>query len=305
MGIRVLMYEVDNRQLITTVPFPVGVDRVHKRIVENSVVDVYMKEVIRSESEVAGAPLSWIRLVISKLALNRFYQNLASPISRILVILPGERKEEIAEHFGSILGWGEAQRHEFIERVASSSPALSEGKFAPDTYIVARGAHPDETASRVLTSFATGVLSRYSTSTEEQVPLKDAITIASLLEREGSNFEDMRYISGIIWNRLFNGMRLQIDATLQYAKGSRVDQPWWPSVIPADKRIVSVFNTYTNNGLPPAPIANPSVDAIIAALNPRDTECMFYFHDTDSAFHCSVTYAEHVAGLKHYYGQGR
>ena len=100
-------------------------------------------------------------------------------------------------------------------------------------------------------------------------------------------------------------MRLQIDATLQYAKGSKPSEPWWPGVRPADKFIASVYNTYENSGLPPAPIANPSLDAILAALNPTKTDCMYYFHDRQAEFHCSPTYEEHVELLKQYYGQGK
>ena len=139
----------------------------------------------------------------------------------------------------------------------------------------------------------------------EKVPLEDALAIASLLEREAYDFEDMRYISGIIWNRLFADMKLQLDATLQYAKGTKSPSSWWPRVVPADKYIVSPYNTYAHEGLPPTPIANPSIDAIVAALNPRKTNCMFYFHDRQSNFHCAETYEEHVELLKQHYGRGR
>ena len=115
----------------------------------------------------------------------------------------------------------------------------------------------------------------------------------------------MRDISGIIWNRLFINMPLQLDASLQYAKGTDSKTSWWPQVRPADKYIESDFNTYANKGLPPAPISNPSLDAIIAALNPKKTECMYYFHDQRGGFHCNETYEEHVAALKRIYGQGR
>jgi UPF0755 protein len=125
----------------------------------------------------------------------------------------------------------------------------------------------------------------------------------------------MRIISGIIWNRLFNNMNLQIDATLQYAKASEPDGKtsqrgevagnWWPAVLPKDKYIKSPYNTYENPGLPPGPIATPSVAAVLAALNPVPTSCLYYFHDANGVFHCSDTYVEHVALLKEYYGQGK
>ena len=114
----------------------------------------------------------------------------------------------------------------------------------------------------------------------------------------------MRMISGIIWNRLFINMNLQIDATLQYAK-AETTKSWWPPVVPKDKYISSKYNTYAHKGLPPGPIASPSIAAVIAALNPKPTDCVFYFHDKRGQFHCSADYKGHVRLLKQYYGQGK
>jgi UPF0755 protein len=103
-------------------------------------------------------------------------------------------------------------------------------------------------------------------------------------------------------------MPLQIDATLQYAKANATTGKtgiWWPQVVPKDKYIKSAYNTYMNGGLPPGPIANPSIASVVAALNPKKTDCLFYFHDQNGNFHCTKTYTEHVALLKKYYGQGK
>lgn len=286
-------------------PFPVGVDPARKMIVESAEADAYFARYVEKDSPAENPRTGWIWQLLSKLALNPVYQNIASPGGRILVILPGERREEVAEHFGKILGWDRDERREFMALVASTTPELIEGKFSPHTYTAVRGASPGEAAALVIERFEKDTLARYPSETAEIVPLAGALTIASLLEREGRDFEDMRHISGIIWNRLFADMKLQLDATLQYAKGSRSDHPWWPRVVPADKQIASAYNTYKHEGLPPAPIANPSLDAMIAALNPKATDCMFYFHDKDEGFHCTKTYEEHVALLKQYYGRGK
>ena len=161
-------------------------------------------------------------------------------------------------------------------------------------------------AQLLLDEFSSEIIDRYDTQVEEQVPLETALTIASLLEREAYAFADMRIISGIIWNRLFIDMPLQLDASLQYVKGSLpTESNWWPVVKPADKYLKSPFNTYQTAGLPPTPIANPSLEAIVAALNPKTTDCLFYFHDDDGTFYCTETYEEHVALLQKMYGQGR
>lgn len=284
--------------------FPIGVDSFKETITENPKVDVYFDTHI-SKSAANSRHVSWLSRAIGKFAQHEWYQNLASPVSRILVIEPGERKEQVADNFGDILKWSIADRDAFITKIASSSPELTEGKFFPGHYVADKNATPDDVANMLIEHFDTNVASHYSSDISKLVPFKDAMTIASLLEREAYDFEDMRYISGVIWNRLFTGMNLQIDASLQYAKVTNTNDTWWLPVYPKDKYINSPFNTYKNAGLPPAPIASPSVEAILAALNPKSTNCMFYFHDSDGGFHCTETYEEHVALLKEYYGRGK
>jgi UPF0755 protein len=212
----------------------------------------------------------------------------------------------VTNAFANVLGWNKKQKQEFMVAAPNSLLQLSEGSFAPGVYPVAVGTAPKEARIIVSDRFYKDVLSHYGTTTLSIVPLNQALTIASLIEREKGGNDDMRIISGIIWNRLFIGMNLQIDATLQYAKANSVaTKSWWPGVAPGDQFRKSPYNTYLHKGLPPSPIANPSVASILAALNPRETSCMFYFHDARGGFHCTDTYAEHVALLKKYYGRGK
>ncbi len=289
----------------TQIQFPVSVNPIKEEIFENTSVDTFLTNHISERKDPTSAHVSWLGRALGKLALHNWYQNLASLTSRMLVIESGERKEQVADHFTKILGWNESERNEFLTQVIDAVPQIEEGTFFPGTYVVEKGATPSEVATLIMDRFEAEVLARYGDDVEALVPLKDTLTIASLLEREAYDFEDMRHISGVIWNRLFIDMKLQIDATLQYAKGSKPTEPWWPKVVPADKYLASVFNTYKNPGLPPAPIANPSLEAILAALNPRKTDCMYYFHDKNSQFHCAETYEEHVRLLKEYYGRGK
>lgn len=297
--------ELPIEEVYDTRQFPVGINIERKEITENPAVETYFDEHIALKSTPTAMHTNWFSRTLGKLALMNWYQNLASLSSRVLVIQSGERKEQVADHFAKILGWDSVEKKTFLAGIENAEPELPDGKFFPGTYTAAREASPEEVIPLITGRFNDEVLSRYSDDVAAMVPLNDALTIASLLEREAYDFEDMRLISGVIWNRLFIDMNLQIDATLQYAKGSKPNQPWWPRVIPNDKYIASVYNTYKNSGLPPAPIANPSLDSILAALNPRKTDCMFYFHDKQAGFHCSKTYAEHVASLKQYYGQGK
>lgn len=288
---------------ITT--FPVSVDVNRKRIEEDPKLVTFLEIYNIVPAESSAHHVSLFKRVFTTLAQLDWYQNLASVSERVVVVYPGDRKEQVAHKFAKILKWDTAEREHFFAYMASTSPGLSEGNFYPGEYVVPRTADARMVAETITARFGEEILNRYDAGVAARVSLSDALIIASLLEREAYDFSDMRVISGVIWNRLFADMRLQLDATLQYAKGSSSNQPWWPQVVPADKYIASPYNTYKHLGLPPGPIANPSFEAVLAALNPEKTDCMFYFHDAESQFHCTPTYTEHVALLKKYYGQGK
>lgn len=285
-------------------PFPVGVDPSNKRIVEDPSVNSYLTEHLAHDID-RPSRLTWLGRIRQELTRNPWLQNLAAPLTRVVVIWPGDRREQAANNFGKILGWNEAQEDELIELVTETKPEFDEGTFFPQHYTVQKDATPEQVAKKITTQFQNEIHARYNDDVAARVPLIEALTIASLLEREAYDFTDMREISGVIWNRLFIGMKLQLDATLQYAKGSRPTGPWWPRPVPDDKYIESPYNTYQNEGLPPGPIANPSLDAVLAALNPKQTDCLFYFHDPHNNFHCSKTYEGHVSKLREIFGQGR
>lgn len=134
--------------------------------------------------------------------------------------------------------------------------------------------------------------------TPDDLDLEAAVRIASIIQREAAGPHDMRLISGIIWNRFAKGMSLELDATLQYVKGT--ENNWWPSVKSKDKYLDSPYNTYKYKGVPPGAISNPSIDAINAVYNPQKTDCIFYLHDANRKIHCSKTYEEHMRNIRAY-----
>ena len=295
--------------------FPVSVDPATKTIVDNAQADALFAENPPSPFQAAAANagdaawnvLAWLASAVSGAP---WYQSIASVAGmdvRLVTIDPGMRKEQVADAFAKALDWNDAEKEAFLTPAASSTLPLAEGSFAPGSYAVVSGTTPDEAQALVDKHFTDDVLDHYGTATAAVVPLDEALTIASLIQREASGPGDMRIISGIIWNRLFAGMKLQIDATVQYAKADNpAIRSWWPAVLPRDLYSrKSPYNTYLHQGLPPTPIANPSVAAVLAALNPVKTSCMYYFHDDAGRFHCADTYAEHVALLKQYFGRGK
>jgi len=240
-----------------------------------------------------------------------FYESLANPSIRIVKIVPGLRKEQIAEIVGNKLGWDDAEKNEFMNPIPKKLLAQNtdesnteminyEGRYFPKSYMLNINADDPETISQIMFNTYDRETSKIKKSKNSQVISEDtALKIASIIQREAGGKHDMNLISGIIWNRIFAGMKLQMDATLQYAKGT--EEIWWPRVKSEDKYIDSLYNTYLHKNLPPSPIANPGINAITAAYNPQKTKCMYYIHDKYSKIHCTVTYADHLKNIKKYY----
>lgn len=235
----------------------------------------------------------------SLLGSLEFYQNLANPSIRIVNVQEGLRKEEIAEVMANKLGWTDVEKEDFIfAHLALNSDNL-EGRYFPKTYMLSKDEDPLGVTAEMLKQFNKESSKIKKQKTMQVVNQDTAVKIASIIQREAGGKSDMKLISGIIWNRLWKGMKLQMDATLQYAKGSE-EEGWWMRVNSSDKNINSPYNTYKQEGLPPSAIANPGLAALDAAYNPQKTSCMFYLHDKYRQIHCAKTYEEHKRNIKKY-----
>ncbi|KKQ87995.1 MAG: Aminodeoxychorismate lyase [Parcubacteria group bacterium GW2011_GWF2_38_8] len=227
-----------------------------------------------------------------------FYKNLANPNVYIVQVWEGLRKEEVAEIMAIKLGWDNTEKYNFINAHLALGNANLEGRYFPKTYLIDKNESPEEVSAIMFSEFSKQT--EKIKKPKEIINENTAIKIASIIQREAGGKSDMRLISGIIWNRIFGGMKLQIDATLQYAKGSK-EEGWWQKIDPEDKKIDSSYNTYLYDGLPPGAIANPGLDAISAAYNPQKTDCLFYLHDKNRKIHCAKTYEEHKKNIEKYY----
>lgn len=280
-------------------PFPVSVDPHNKLIIPYSDPLASGQYFVASALQGLGDAT---QLAAAAIISTDVYQGLTGDSSPVAVTIPpGLRKEQVANILDRELGWSNVQRELFLDAVEEAGG--TEGMLYPSTYVMHASTSPSEAYDIIAERFEERVLARYTKETEELVPVKDALTIASIIEREAGTVAEMRTISGILWNRLFVGMRLQADSTLSYARGTGRNG-WWPVPRSQDKFIKSEYNTYQHAGLPPGPIASPSVPAIMAALNPEETTCLFFFHSRGD-FYCSDTYEEHVAELRRIYGRGR
>jgi UPF0755 protein len=233
------------------------------------------------------------------LASLSFYENLANPSIRIVKVQEGLRKEEIADVMADKLGWSDNEKEEFINGHLALNTDNLEGKYFPKTYHLPTDDGPLAVTGAMLSEYNKETATVKKQKSTQIINPDTALTIASIIQRESGGKSDMKLISGIIWNRLFAGMKLQMDATLQYAKGSEEDG-WWQQVTSSDKNILSTYNTYLYAGLPPTPISNPGLAAIDAAYNPQKTSCLFYLHDKQGKIHCSATYEGHVANINRY-----
>lgn len=229
-----------------------------------------------------------------------FYIDLANPNMRIVRVEEGLRKEQIAETIAKKLSWNDKEKEDFVNLHLALNGNDFEGRYFPKTYLIDKDETPSVVGATMFDEFSKQVEKVKNTKAKEILNEDTILKIASIIQREAAGNGDMRLVSGIVWNRIWIGMKLQIDATLQYAKGNEEDG-WWGRVDPKDKKIDSLYNTYLYNGLPPSPIANPGLDAISAAYNPEKTDCLFYLHDRNRKIHCSKTYEGHKKNIEIYY----
>ncbi|MBU1256031.1 endolytic transglycosylase MltG [Patescibacteria group bacterium] len=221
------------------------------------------------------------------------------PYMKWIIIPEGLRKEQIAEILAQTLNWNEQEKSDWVTKQTTMKYDYLEGVYFPETYLIPIDETGLEIAQRFINKFNEKFASYADKFIQENIKWTTALKIASIVQREAAGKDDMPLIAGIIWNRLLNDMKLEVDATLQYARGD-TGNGWWFPISVADKQIDSEYNTYLYKGLPPHPIANPGIDAIDAVLNPVETKCFYYLHDNDRNIHCAETYEEHLENIEKY-----
>ncbi len=210
-----------------------------------------------------------------------------------VTILEGWRVEEIAERLSNDL---RISSQEFLA-------IAREGYMFPDTYLFPK----DASASAIVAILQKNFDRRVPESLREKsshigLSFEEVVILASLVEREGRGREDKRMIAGILLNRLREGMKLDVDATLQYIIGyDTTERTWWKKGLTNDhKKIDSPYNTYMYKGLPPGPICNPGLLSIEAVLDPIQSDYFFYLHDKQGTLHYAKTLDEHERNIARY-----
>lgn len=213
----------------------------------------------------------------------------------------GWRREEYARRLTANLQ--DFSYQEFLKETESF-----EGYLFPDTYLIPRQA----SISAVVKILLSNSEKKFSPEFEEVLNKKDltkkqALILASIVERESKYEDDRPIVTGILIKRWQNNWPLQADATVQYAKAnSRLQTPysklenWWEPITKADLKLDSLYNTYKYPGLPPTPICNPGIAAIKAAVYPQKTSYWYYLSDREGRMHYSVTLEEHNRNISKY-----
>lgn len=159
-----------------------------------------------------------------------------------------------------------------------------EGYLFPETYYFYSFSNNEEILKEFQDHFYEATFKHFG-----RIPTKDEVIIASMLEREARNKDDMKIIAGIYYNRLKINMPLQVDATVLYGQGA-----WKQRVYYKDLKHDSDYNTYKNTGLPIGPISNPGLNALEAAIYPKKTSYFYYLSDNEGKMYFAKTFDEHV-----------
>ncbi len=159
--------------------------------------------------------------------------------------------------------------YDFLKDAQNNKNKL-EGYLFPNTYTVDEGMNEEQIIKVMLDQFEKQPYKVYAES-GSSYSLNDIITVASIIERECKVDEERPLVASVIYNRLAKGMPLQMCSTVQYVLGKQKEVLTY-----ADTRIESPYNTYTNTGLTPGPICSPGLAAIKAALNPADTDYLYF-----------------------------
>jgi len=202
-----------------------------------------------------------------------------------ITIPEGYNCEQIAELLDKK---GIVEKESFINLVKNGEKNW-EGYLFPDTYEVPKGYGSENMLKLLLLNF-NRVMDKLKPKIEKsQFSLDEIITLASIIEKEAKYNDEKSKVSSVFHNRLKNGMKLQSCATIQYILGKPKEK-----LEESDLKIDSPYNTYLYKGLPPGPICNPGLDSIIAAIEPTETDWLYFVLGENGRHIFSKTYQEHL-----------
>ena len=269
--------------------------------------------------EKVGAKIQAGEYVLRKtMTMDEIIDAIQHGLARMITVTirPGWRAEEIADYLAT-LDLENFNRDQFLKLVREgrsdyaflkdrpkNAPPSLEGFLFPESYNVPFDITIDALFALILDTFN----QRVTDKTRQQIAaqkmaLYEAVTLASIVEREAVVANERPMIASVFLNRIKKKMFLQSDSTAQYALGYQsATRQWWKSPVTIDElaSINSPYNTYRNLGLPPGAICNPSLASIVAAAEPAQTEYLYFFSKGDGTHAFAKTYEEHQQNQQKY-----
>lgn len=225
------------------------------------------------------------------MTMDQIMENLASSaVDKWVTLLEGWRVEQMAKQLHDEMG---IDPKDFLK-------VAREGYMFPDTYLFNKEASAADMESILENTFE----KRYSQELQDAVKTRgltpaQGVILASIVEREARSDGERQRVASILLKRIKIGMKLDADATVQYArdtelyKNGKLTKFWQPVTVNDYHSVDSPYNTYLNNGLPPGPICNPSLSSLKAVADATDTPYLYYYHDSQGKAYYATTLQEH------------
>lgn len=241
-----------------------------------------------------GSPQSgWVDLSVTRSTRADFLYKLSTAKAALIdiTLIPGETSyiffHELATHFNL--------DKNILEKEYNQQSDVIEGAFVPNTYKLPLGITEKELMKILLETSKKQMkeLSIKIFGTYHEKKWFQYVAIASVIQKESANTEEMPLVSSVIYNRIKKGMKLQMDGTLNYGKYSHIKIT--PTRIKDDN---SIYNTYKFSGVPSAPVCNVSFDAIRAAIFPATTNYLYFMKSKNGSHDFSCNYSTHLVNIK-------
>ena len=242
---------------------------------------------------VMGSPQSgWINIDSTYLTKGEFLYKLttAKAALRNITLIPGETTYIFLNQLASNLNLD----RKILQKEYDFYSKQKEGAFVPNTYKIPLGI-TEKNLIRLLLAKSSSQMKKLSIKLFGKYDEKKwfrYVAIASVIQKESANVEEMPLVSSVIYNRIKKGMKLQMDGTLNYGKFSHIKVT--PRRIREDR---SVFNTYIHKGIPAIPVCNVSFNAIRAAVFPSKTNYLYFMKSKKGTHDFASNYSTHLHNI--------
>jgi UPF0755 protein len=287
----------------------IGINKTHITLEDDINLDELVSLLKSSNIEFNEEELRWVSPLLGwrsfkkgyyefdgEYSYNEFLTKLAfgsqDPVS--ITILPGITVERFARNLSREMSFDSSEVMEvFSDSIFLSNKKLSReqlfGRMLPNTYDIYWTSAPEQTIEKILLEFESKVINAYESRIDSMdYSIDEIIAMASIVEWEANIEEEKPIVAGLYWNRLDKRMYLQADPTISFAVGER------RRLLLADYKVDHPFNTYTNFGLPPGPVTNPSLKTIKATLYPQDHQYLYMVANPEGGHTFNRTYEQHL-----------